>query len=61
MIDFPQIPCFVTHLPNSKGPNPSLSETMFENYPGAHFGDFQYYKGQKCMFRDSRKLIGCCM
>ena len=34
---------------------------VFENYPGAHLGDFQYFKGWKCMFRDSRELIGCCM
>ena len=32
-----------------------------QNYPGVHFGDFQYYKGRKCLFRDSRELIGCCM
>ena len=34
---------------------------VFENYPGAHFWDLQYYKGRKCMFRDNRKLIGCCI
>ena len=32
-----------------------------ENYPGAHLGDFQCYKGRKCMFRDSRELIQCCI
>ena len=30
-------------------------------YPGAHLGDFQCYKGRKCMFCDSWELIGCCM
>ena len=34
---------------------------VFENYPGAHLGDFQYYKGRKCRFHDSRELIQCCM
>ena len=36
MIDFPQIPCFVTHLPNSKGRNPSLSETMCSKNTQVH-------------------------
>ena len=36
-------------------------EIFFLNGPGAHLGDFQYYKGRKCMLRDSRELIGCCM
>ena len=35
--------------------------SFFENYPGAHLGDFEYYKGRKCKFRDSMKFIGCCM
>ena len=30
-----------------------------QNYPGAYFGDFQYYKGRKCNFCDSRELKGC--
>ena len=34
---------------------------VFENYLGAHLRDFQYYKGRKCMFRDSRELLQCCM
>ena len=34
---------------------------VYENYPGAHLGDIQYYKGRKCMFRDSRELKQCCM
>ena len=29
---------------------------VFENYPGEYLGDFQYYLGKKCMFRDSRDL-----
>ena len=36
-----------------------LKKNVFENYPGAHFGDFQYFKGRKCMFRDNRDLIQC--
>ena len=31
--------------------------TVFENYPGEYLGDFQYYLGIKCMFRDSRDFI----
>ena len=34
--------------------------TMFENYPGAYFGDLQCYKGRKCKFPDNWELIGCC-
>ena len=25
------------------------------------WGDFQYYKGRKCNFRESIKIIGCCI
>ena len=32
-----------------------------QNYPGAHFGNLQYYKGRKCVYPDSRELISCCM
>ena len=29
---------------------------VFENNPGVHLGDFQYFSSKKCMFRDSREL-----
>ena len=34
---------------------------VIENYLGSHLGDLQYYKRRKCVFRNSRDWIHCCM
>lgn len=30
-----------------------------QKLPGAYLSNFQYYKGRKCKFRDTRQFIGC--
>ena len=36
---------------------------VFENYPGEHLGNLNTTKveGRKCIIRDNRELIQCCM